>query len=300
MLRYAHCMTSLRFGKALDIASIPSDWQLVRLTLDWAGCPLLLFVEGKPPQPDFHTDRDAWSAWCRTPPKAHHVVFQEAGQLQSLAFDQSQGLSTFHLQRFEEGWLLGERRGGKTKIYDKHGAVRATLDLGDASEDLQTTPDGLIWVSYFDEGVFGSGIGGQGLVCFNRVGDPAFKYAEFAEQNALPMIADCYAMNVDSTGAVWINYYTDFPLVRLSNFKLDQIWNEFGVLGKTFAVRGNELIHLREDRLATSSLIEPRAPEPIFMQAVDESGIAIRYADIAARGMSLAINTNNAVYTLLN
>ncbi len=158
----------------------------------------------------------------------------------------------------------------------------------------------MIWVSYFDEGVFGKGIGRQGLVCFNSVGDPVFKYGEFAEQNALPMIADCYGMNVDQTGEVWINYYTDFPLVRLCNFKLEQVWNAFGVLGKAFAVRENELIHAHKEELAISGLIDPLAPEPILVQATDENEIAIRYADIAARGQSLAINTGDAVYTLLD
>lgn len=279
----------------------------MRLTLDWAGRPLLLFVEGKPPQPDFHANNmDAWSTWYRTPPKAHHLVYQEADRLQSVAFDQSQGLSTFHVQRFKEGWLLGERRGGRTTIYDKGGAVCSTLDLGDASEDLQTTPDGLIWVSYFDEGVFGRGIGREGLVCFNSGGDPVFNYARFAEESALPMIDDCYAMNVDPTGAVWINYYTDFPLVRLSNFKLDQAWNAFGVLGNTFAVRGHQVIHVREHQLATSSLIEPLpSTEATSARAADENGNAIvptsqRHANVAARGASLAINTGDAVYTMLD
>jgi hypothetical protein len=293
-------MTLLRFRKALDATSIPGDWTLVRLTVDWAGCPLLLYAEGKPPQPDFHNDRDAWSAWYRTPPRAHHVVYQEADRLQSVALDESSGLSAFHVQRFQEGWLVGERRGGRTTIYDKRGAVRSTLDLGDASEDLQTTADGLIWVSYFDEGVFGCGIGQQGLVCFNSAGEPVFKYAEFAERSDLPMICDCYAMNVDQTGAVWINYYTDFPLVRLSNFKLEQVWNSFGVLGKTFAVRGEQVIHVRQDQLAIGSLIESLSSEPVFFQASDEHGITIRYADVAARGTTLAINTSNAVYTLLD
>lgn len=113
----------------------------MRLTLDWDGLPLLLFVGGKPPQPDPRTNTEAWSRWYRTPPKAHHLVYEEAGKPHSIAFDQSQGLSTFHVQPFEGG--------------------------GDASGDLQTTQDGLIWVSYFDEGVFGGGIGRQGLVCYD-------------------------------------------------------------------------------------------------------------------------------------
>ena len=118
-----------------------------------------------------------------------------------------------HIQRFQDGWLVGESRGGQTKLYDPQGRVRAELDLGDASEDLQTTPEGHIWVSYFDEGVFGNGIGAQGVVCFDGAGVPLFRYAEFAEQHGLPMISDCYAMNVGPGGEVWLNYYTDFPLV---------------------------------------------------------------------------------------
>jgi hypothetical protein len=46
MSRYACCVTSLRFRRCLDVVSIPSDWKLVRLALDWAGHPLMLFVEG--------------------------------------------------------------------------------------------------------------------------------------------------------------------------------------------------------------------------------------------------------------
>ena len=166
----------------------------------------MLFVEGKPEQPDFYGDPYALSNWYRTPPKAHHLVYWEAGQLRSIQFEESQGVSTFHIQPFEGGWLLGERRGGLTKVYDAHGALRFTLDLGDASEDVQTTPDGRIWVSYFDEGVFGNGVGRQGLICFDSAGRVLFQYADFAEQNALPTIADCYAINVDPTGAVWVNY----------------------------------------------------------------------------------------------
>lgn len=72
-------------------------------------------------------------------------------------------------------------------MYDAQGNTRFELNLGDASEDLQTTPQGLIWVSYFDEGVYGGSIGRQGLVCFDNAGTPLFKYADFAEQNELPM-----------------------------------------------------------------------------------------------------------------
>jgi hypothetical protein len=63
----------------------------------------MLFVESKPPQPDFHTNMDDWSRWYQTPPKAHHLVYGETDQLQSVTIDGSQGLSTFHVLRFEDG-----------------------------------------------------------------------------------------------------------------------------------------------------------------------------------------------------
>lgn len=296
------CMRTLRFRKCFDLPEIPSDWKLVRFALDWDGRPLLLFVEGKPPQPDFHTNPGAWSRWYQTPPKAHHLVHWEAGKLHTIAFDQSQGLSTFHVQRFEQGWLLGERRGGNTMLYDAHGVVRRTFDLGDASEDLQTTADGRIWVSYFDEGVFGGGIGRQGLVCFDSDGAPIFRYADYAEQHDLPMIADCYAMNVDEAGAVWLNYYTDFPLVQLRNFKAERVWKEVGSLGNVFAMRSKEIIHMRGKHLAVSLLTQH---EPVMARAEDESGNVLTpvldsYIGVAARGAALIINDGNSIYELCN
>lgn len=296
------CMTTLRFRKCIDLAEIPNGWKLVRLSLDWDGHPLLLFVEGKPPQPDFHTNPDAWSRWYQTAPKAHHVACWQNGKLRAVTFEQSQGLSTFHVQRFEDGWLLGERRGGKTTVYDAHGAVRRTLDLGDASEDLQTTNEGHIWVSYFDEGAFGRGIGREGLVCFDRGGTPIFKYGEYAEQQGLPMIADCYAMNVAGADTVWINYYMDFPIVELRNFASERVWREAGSFGSVFAVRGEEVIHMRGEQLAVSRLSDLQQ-DPVMVRVEDESGKVLTRAPnatigVAARGAAFTINDGGSIYEL--
>lgn len=295
-------MTKLLFRKCFDLAEVPSDWKLVRRTLGWDGHPLLLFVEGKPPQPDSHVDPTAWSRWYQTPPKAHHLMHWEAGKLHTVTFDQSQGLSTLHVQRFDKGWLLGERRGGKATLHDAQGAVRRTLDLGDASEDLQTTAEGRIWVSYFDEGVFGRGIGRQGLVCFDHEGSPVFQYADYAEQHDLPMVADCYAMNVDQTGSVWINYYMDFPLVQLCNFKAERVWKEVGAFGSVFAVRGEEVIHMHGKQLAVSQL-EHLQDEPRPAHAEDETANILAplpdsYVGVAARGAVFFLNTGHSVYEL--
>jgi hypothetical protein len=121
----------------------------------------------------------------------------------------------------------------------------------------------------------------------------------------LPMISDCYAMNVDQTGAMWLNYYTDFPLIRLHNFAIEKIWKDFGVLGNGFAVRGDEVIHMRDNKLVASSLLSTTLHELTDTNVEDENGRVLvptsqRYADVAARGASLFINTGQALYELLD
>jgi len=290
------------FSKVFDLIDIPDDWKLVSLSADWSGHPLLLYVEGKPPQPDFHRDMKAWSRWYRTPPKAHHVIYEEAGKLQSVAFDHSQGISTSHVQRFESGWLLADSRGGHASFHDASGASRSKVELGDAIESIQTTTDGRIWVSYFDEGVFGNGIGRQGLVCFDSSGNGLFKYAEFAEQNNLPMICDCYALNVDASGDVWLNYYMDFPLVRLHHHTLEKVWPEFGVLGNAFAIRGDEIIHMAKGQISAIRLAAESCGEPVSAIPKDITGVELvattqRSADTAGRGSAFIINTGDALYS---
>jgi hypothetical protein len=216
-------MASMIFRKRFEFADAPESWRPVNAALDWSGNPLLLMVEGKGDRPSFREDPDAWSRWYRTPPKAHHVIYWDGEGMQTLRLEDSQGISSFHIQRFHDGWLLGEQRGGRALVYDQQGRLISTFDLGDASEDLQTTQDGKIWVSYFDEGVFGDGIGVEGAVCFDAGGSPDFRFADFANSQRLPAIADCYAMNVTPEGEVWLNYYTDFPLVRLRGFALADV-----------------------------------------------------------------------------
>lgn len=290
------------FSKVFDLVDIPNGWKLVSLSADWSSRPLLLFVEGKPPQPDFHRDIEAWSRWYRTPPKTHHVVYEEAGQLQSVALDNSRGISTFHVQRFESGWLLADSRGGHASFHDTSGASRSQIELGDAIESVQTTTDGRIWVSYFDEGVFGNGIGRQGLVCVDSSGKDLFRYADFAEQNNLPMICDCYALNVDASGDVWLNYYTDFPLVRLHEHRLEKVWPQFGALGNAFAICGDEIIHMAKGQLCAIRMAIESRGESLSGIPRDAAGVSLvvspqRGANAAGRGSAFIINTGDAIYS---
>lgn len=295
-------MPSLVFRRRFDLSTLPRDWHPVSLSLDWSGNPLLLMAEGKLPQPERGDTTQAWSLWYRTPARAHHVLYWEADRPRTLRFDQSQAPSTYHVQPLGEGWLLAERRRGHATVYDSQGRVCAALDLGDASEDLQTTPDGKIWVSYFDEGVLGSGLGAHGVVCFDHAGTPLFKYREFAAKHDLPPIHDCYAMNVADHGAVWLNYYNEFPLVLLRNFELETIWREFAHMGNAFAMRGREAVYWRDGQCLRAAL-DTRS-EPEIIHAVDELGFPLtpisgHRSSVAARGPGLILRAGNFLYDLL-
>jgi hypothetical protein len=295
----------LKFSKRLDFSQLPKGWKVSRAAVDWKGGPLLLIEEGKPPYPKNDTSMNARIAWLNTPPKGHHLIHWDGLSQRTIAFEKSTGLFTFHVQPFGEGWLLGESRGGRADVYDGTGQPRRTLDLGDASNDLQTTPSGHIWVSYFDEGVFGDGLGRHGVMCFDSEGVPIFKYSEFADQNQLPRIDDCYAMNVVNAEEVWLSYYSDFPLVAIKNFQLHQIWKDFGCIDRAFALLGGSVVFPKcyTRREGKSQLLRRTlsgAPQAEPLDAVDEAGVPVGGLFTAvARGPHFYLLTESALYELM-
>jgi hypothetical protein len=293
----------LKFHKRLDLSTLPNDWKVSRVAVDWTGSPLLLIEEGKPPQPQRDAPIESIVAWFNFPPKAHHLIFWEGPSQRALTFEKSKGIITSHVQPFGEGWLLCEGRGGGAVVYDERGRTQKTLDLGDASEDVQTTPNGHIWVSYFDEGVFGNGIGQNGVVCFDSEGQPLFKYSEFAQRNQLPFVVDCYAMNVVSEEEVWLSYYSDFPLVVIRNLKLDRVWREFGCLQSGFALLGDSVIS-QKCYASPSELIRRRLsgvdPQEAI-EAINEEGAPIRGEwAVTGRGPHLYLRNETSLYELMS
>jgi hypothetical protein len=203
-----------------------------------------------------------------------------------------------------DGWLLCEARGGRAVVYDRAGRLGRTLDLGDASNDVQTTSSGQIWVSYFDEGVYGNGIGSQqGVVCFDSTGHPIFKYFDFAEQHQLPFIDDCYSLNVANEDEVWLSYYSAFPLVHINKFQLQRVRKEFGGMDGAFGLTHDAAVfskcytRVRNEKaqLLRRTLADIPCTEPV--EPVDEQGQAIEGPfHTAARGSYFFLLTNTSLY----
>src|SRR5262249_30565077 len=112
----------------------------------------------------------------------------------------------------EDAWLLvrGRAKGEKDRnahVYSLDGTPIRSFHAGDGIEDVQTNETGHIWVSYFDEGVFGdTTLGASGLACLNASGKVRFNFNEVARADAAPDIGDCYAFNACSDEEVWLCY----------------------------------------------------------------------------------------------
>ncbi|MDQ5966693.1 MAG: hypothetical protein QG625_2848 [Cyanobacteriota bacterium erpe_2018_sw_39hr_WHONDRS-SW48-000098_B_bin.30] len=105
-------------------------------------------------------------------------------------------------------------------VFNQYGAILRRFTLGDAIEDVQISDSGEIWVSYFDEGIFGDGLGTSGLNCFDAKGKLIWRYQAPV---GFDDISDCYAINVAGS-FVYACYYTDFPVVQIAPDKSVTGW----------------------------------------------------------------------------
>lgn len=115
------------------------------------------------------------------------------------------------------------------------GTELVRFHVGYGYEDIQIGPDGRIWVSYFDEGVFSDGIvPANGLVAFEASGTLVWENAHQVE------IVDCYALNVSGEG-VWFYAYSDFDLCRVGE--------DGRITAYSTAIRGAGCVAVWRDRV---------------------------------------------------
>lgn len=128
------------------------------------------------------------------------------------------------VDRMPDGqWLVagsrakeGEQNG---RVHAPDGRLERQMILGDAIENLLCSPDGTIWVGYFDEGVFGGPnedgswpVSSGGIVQFDASGSPLWSFnGQVREDHS---IADSCAMTLSGTD-LWACFHTDFPIVRI-------------------------------------------------------------------------------------
>ena len=187
---------------------------------------------------DYAIEQPGWATFAKTvpdQPQKYRVVALSGDQPVLNVVIGEEQFNIHHVQPLGDELLLVcarsyykgpndfEKNG---RVYTRDGKFVRSMLLGDGIQSVQTTSDGVIWTSFFDEGVFGNfgwqePIGASGLVAWDSQGN---KLYEFQPPEGLDSICDCYALNVESDDDVWCYYYTEFPLVHLHRNRIESFW----------------------------------------------------------------------------
>ncbi|OWR30592.1 hypothetical protein CDO73_10870 [Saccharibacillus sp. O23] len=220
-----------------DLTETLAGWQTVSAALGYDGKAYVLLIESVPereqgmfPQTELK-NRIAYKALIvdpvvptpyDQPENPSDQVLGEKVRIEEIAIEGESFHYHFLQPLGDELLLVGSRSRyyGRdhydlnAAVFGRDGSVRRRFLVGDGIQNVQTTAGGLIWTSFFDEGVFGNNgwgrpVGESGLIAWDAEGIRVFTNSE-------ANIADCYALNVVSDEEVWFYYYTDFKLCRLS------------------------------------------------------------------------------------
>jgi len=251
-------------------------------------------------------------------PADYSIFSWENGKVRRLEVH-GETVAVHHVQVLRDGILLAGARcrwrpEGPEKnavLYGWDGHERARLVLGDGIEDLRAAPDGTIWASYFDEGVFGNygwgnpgpdPVGASGLVAFDPSGGIRFSFDPGAA--GTDSICDAYALNVTGTGEAWVYFYTEFPLVRIAGGRY-RTW-PLGIGGAhALAVRpGKALLYGDYDRPGLGRLVDlsedGRAEVAAEAVIEDPDGRSLAGARARGAGGFLYLFEKGRVYRLGN
>lgn len=277
----------------VDIAATTAGWDIAGVSIGPTGEP---FVLAREPAPDGGgSNRRGGGSFDRQTGRSHRFrVHRPEGTPQVIEVPDTEANFAFVQPLGAERLLLVWRRAAgrsdtNAHIYAHDGRLVRSFHAGDGIEDVQVTVDGQIWISYFDEGVFGDDLGQAGVVCFDEHGRVTFEYAEQAERHGLPRIDDCYAMNVASDTEVWLYYYSDFPLVRLIDKQFDREWPAVPVTGSHgFAVGRSRVLfaggYKNKGRVFSVSLDSLETEE---VRVVDDAGKPLAFDYGLGRGSRL-------------
>ena len=292
--------------RLLGFAEVVGDRHFIAATVGPELDPVLLTLEQ---QPDYRIETAAGASFPKKRAgrpnrfRIHHRVADEAWKV----LDLPETAENYHAVQplGDEAWLLVRGRADgegdrNAHVYDHSGKRLRSFHAGDGIQDVQATRGGQVWVSHFDEGVFGgTRLGQAGLARMGGSGECSFEFNRIAG-GGVPGISDCYALNVASEREVWLYYYTDFPLVRLVDGRVDGLWPRFPVKGSPgFAIDGDTALfgggYNDRDTLHRVRLGDKRA---VKFALTDEHGRLLKRFSAFGRRDSLFLQTDEALYVV--
>jgi hypothetical protein len=192
-------------------------------------------------------------------------------------------------------------------VFGPAGEERRHFMLGDGIEDVQVDRHGVIWVSDFDEGVFGHVVWGDdpvppaasGLIAVGARGNILWRYRP---PDGFDRIDDCYALNV-TEGATWAYYYSTFPLVRIDPGGATTAWKTDRTPAKAIAVASDRVLFVENYwRLRTEAVLCDLGEDVVRRQSewalVGPGGEALGTHRMVARGPMLHLFEGPRWFTL--
>lgn len=165
-------------------------------------------------------------------------------------------------------------------VLDMSGTCLHSFHGGSSIMDVQCDTKNRIWVSYFDEGVFGNhgwnspgpaGLGSGGLVCLSVSGKEL--WAHNCQNNGIDrFIDDCYALNVIGCDA-WFFFYSDFCLGQISDLGAKPYYSDV-------PISGSHAFAKIDRRLAFSAQYEEEPTICHVVDAADSSQASKRLVDL--------------------
>jgi hypothetical protein len=205
---------------------------------------------------------------------------------------------------FQDGSILlvqsrcenaGDRVERNARRYNMNGQLIDAFILGDGINTVQIDENDTIWVSYFDEGIFGNfgwedPIGHSGLASFSISGEKVWEAQGYN-------MADCCGLNVTNSSNVFSHYYDDLHLVHLTNGQealryqvkgsdgFDQfMFDEYGLIAET------------DRQILTRYKLNKKTFSPSDkINMIDKEGMRI-YGPIFMRGRFLYVWGNETIY----
>lgn len=122
-------------------------------------------------------------------------------------------------------------------IFTSDGTVELKACIGDGIQTVLATPEGAVWVSYHDMGIFGNNgwgepgvspwpIGSPGLIRFSAALKPVWEFpgdVATARTQSVRPIEDCEALTL-AGDSLWIYYYTSYNVAKIENDVLT-VWS---------------------------------------------------------------------------
>jgi hypothetical protein len=179
-------------------------------------------------------------------------------------------------------------------VFNTEGKILNRFEYGDAVADVQTTPGGDVWVSYFDQSNAGR------LNCY-KAGDKTFNFYNSIQKNNphVPPIDDCYAMNVTSESTN-IYYYYDFPFVKIMGENEFELYEDIPIEGcKAFAIDGNNVLfsHGYDDKPEVY-LYSLNEKKKVTFKTLKSDGSALNYNYSIGRESKLYLLESTDLYII--